>query len=178
MMDDGASTNAAKIEARACINTLEIDDDVAGDPRALIDHILQRYHAVHRRELPELWALARRVESTHAAHPACPSGLSSLLSAMLDELEYHMMREEQVLFPALLAGGGGCAPFALRKMRLEHDDHQVRLAQLRALTQSFVPPSDACASWRTLYEGCRKLCGDLGRHIAIENDVLFKMFES
>lgn len=178
MLDDGHSADAANIEANTSMCTLEINDGIAGDPRALIDHILERYHAVHRRELPELCALARKVESTHAVHPDCPSGLANLLSLMLDDLEHHMMLEEQVLFPTLLAGGGGCAPFALRKMRLEHDDHQERLAELCALTTSFTPPSDACGSWRALYQGCDKLCRDLRRHIAIENDALFPLFEA
>ncbi len=38
---------------------------VPTEPSALIDHILARYHEVHRRELPELIRLARRVEAVH-----------------------------------------------------------------------------------------------------------------
>ena len=41
-------------------------------PPTLIDHILERYHAVHRQQFPELIRLARRVEQVHAEHPACP----------------------------------------------------------------------------------------------------------
>ena len=65
----------------------------------------------------------------------------------------------------------------MRKMRLEHD-HQVHLAELEALTHSFTPPANACGSWRALYQGCEKLSQDLRRHIAIENDVLFPLFEA
>jgi regulator of cell morphogenesis and NO signaling len=58
----------------------------------LIQHILDRYHRVHRREMPELRDLALRVESVHADHPAVPNGLSDLLARMHGELELHMQR--------------------------------------------------------------------------------------
>lgn len=45
---------------------------------ALIDHIRTRYHDTHRRELPELIALARKVESAHATDPNTPHGLTHL----------------------------------------------------------------------------------------------------
>ncbi len=53
---------------------------------ALIDWIETRYHETHRRELPELIRLARRVEAVHKTHPAVPHGLAALLEDMLSEL--------------------------------------------------------------------------------------------
>lgn len=156
--------------------------DISVKPRnenaaALIAYILERFHRVHRQELPELARLARKVESVHAAHPKCPVGLADFLAEMLGELEHHMSREEEVLFPTLLSGGGGCAPFAMRRMRSEHDDHSERLKALRRRTDGFTPPEHACGSWRLLYIGCRKLHDNLCEHIRLENDVLFPAFE-
>jgi regulator of cell morphogenesis and NO signaling len=96
---------------------------------------------------------------------------------MLNELERHMMREQQVLFQTPLAEGGGCAPFAMRQMRLEHDDHQVHLSKLEALTHGFTPPPDACGSRRAFYRGYEKLDLHLRHHIEIENGVLLALFE-
>lgn len=93
------------------------------------------------------------------------------------ELVAHMDKEERVLFPLLLASGGGCTPFAIRRMRAEHGEHEALLARLKRLTDAFTPPVGACGSWRRLYQGCAKLCGDLEAHIALENDVLFPRFE-
>lgn len=70
----------------------------------LIEHILTRYHAIHRIQLPELIRLAKRVEHVHGERQDCPKGLSSHLALMLDELEQHMQKEEQILFPLLQAG--------------------------------------------------------------------------
>ena len=146
-------------------------------PQALIPFILERYHATHRRELPELCNLARRVEAVHAMHTAAPHGLAVFLVAMLSDLEEHMNKEEQVLFPTLLAGGGGCAPFALRRMRMEHEGHELHLEEMSARTNTFTPPEGACGTWRALYAGCAKLHDDLHAHIELENNMLFPMFE-
>ena len=71
----------------------------------LIDHILERYHAVHREQLPELIRMARRVEAVHRDHPLVPSGLAALLEEAEQDLLSHMMKEENILFPLLKAGG-------------------------------------------------------------------------
>lgn len=152
-------------------------DDAPATPQALIPFILETYHAVHRREVPELYKLARKVEAVHASHEAAPVGLADFLAALLGELEDHMSKEEQVLFPTLLSGGGGCAPFAIRRMRLEHEGHEQQLAELSARTNAFTPPVNACGSWRALYAGCAKLRDDLRAHIELENTILFPMFE-
>ena len=55
----------------------------AGRRRGLIQLIIDRYHQVHRQQLPELRALAQRVEAVHADHPAVPKGLSDLLAACM-----------------------------------------------------------------------------------------------
>ena len=46
------------------------------DNKSLIDHILTRYHQVHREQLPELIRLAARVETVHGSHEQCPNGLA------------------------------------------------------------------------------------------------------
>jgi regulator of cell morphogenesis and NO signaling len=149
----------------------------ANPPEALIAFILDRFHDTHRRELPELIRLAQRVETVHAAHPECPKGLADFLVELHKDLEAHMAKEEQMLFPALIAGGAGCAPFAIRRMRVEHADHDARLQALKTGANEFTPPQNACGSWRRLYAGCRKLHDDLRAHIDTENDVLFPIFE-
>ena len=50
----------------------------AGNP-ALIAYILERFHAQHRKQLPELIRLARRVEHVHGGNPDCPAGLADHL---------------------------------------------------------------------------------------------------
>jgi regulator of cell morphogenesis and NO signaling len=73
----------------------------AQSPVTLIDHILERYHAVHREQLPELIRMARRVEAVHRDHPLVPTGLADLLEEAEQDLLSHMMKEENILFPML-----------------------------------------------------------------------------
>lgn len=152
----------------------------AGDPdlraASLIELILTQYHEPHRREFPQAIALARKVEAVHAAEPECPRGLADLLTLMLDDLESHQQREEQVLFPMILAGGGPMIRFPIQRMMAEHEDVEDQLLQLRTLTHDFSHPPGACASWRALTALCRKLDLDLREHMQIENKALFAPF--
>ncbi len=144
----------------------------------LIDHILTRYHAVHREQLPELIRMARRVEAVHRAHPQVPAGLADLLEAMEAELLSHMQKEEQILFPMLRAGGAPFVGQPISMMRSEHVEHGEELQKLAALTNDATPPADACNTWRALYAGIAQLSEDLVAHIHLENNVLFPQFEA
>jgi regulator of cell morphogenesis and NO signaling len=139
----------------------------------LIEHLLERYHRRHRADLPPLVAMARKVEEVHAAKASCPRGLAALLARVAEELEQHMQKEEQVLFPMLLAGRGRMAAMPIQVMEHEHVDHGRNLERLRAITNGYVPPSGACTTWRALYLGLRELDEQLMQHIHLENNVLF-----
>jgi regulator of cell morphogenesis and NO signaling len=145
-------------------------------PEALIRHIVERYHDVHRAEFPEAIRLARKVEAVHARHPDCPRGLADHLSAVFDDLESHQQREERLLFPTLAQGGCSVAKFPVRRMMAEHRDTEDQLAALRSITRGHTAPDDACGSWRRLVEACRKLDEDLVEHMRLENEELFAPF--
>lgn len=139
----------------------------------LIDHILHRYHEVHREQLPELVRLARRVEQVHGERPSCPLGLADHLADMQQELESHMMKEEQVLFPMLRRVSPSEVSAPVSMMRFEHDQHGEALERLEYLTNDITPPADACNTWRALYAGLSQLREDLMQHIHLENNILF-----
>lgn len=61
----------------------------------------------------------------------------------------------------------------IRVMMQEHDDHGASLRRLRELATDFVPPPEACATWRALYAGLRRLESELVEHIHLENNILF-----
>jgi regulator of cell morphogenesis and NO signaling len=152
--------------------------EAPSDTGALIGLIETRYHATHRRELPELVRLARRVEAVHGDLPHAPVGLAAVLEALAAELESHMQKEEQVLFPLMRRGGHPMIAHPIDAMRHEHDDAGELLARVEALTGGGVPPEGACNTWRALYVGTRKFADDLMEHIHLENNVLFPRFEA
>jgi len=141
----------------------------------LIDHVYNRYHLTHRQQLPELLNMARRVETVHGDKPDCPVGLADHLTHMTHELEGHMQKEEQILFPMLRNGLVQQAAGPIHVMQNEHDDHGEALDRLMALTNDMTPPVGACNTWRALYTGLEALRHDLMEHIHLENNVLFKI---
>jgi regulator of cell morphogenesis and NO signaling len=183
----GGSVPLAQAAARKDLSTDEIVDELRridghfsseapAQTAALIDHIIRRYHDVHRRELPELIRLARRVEAVHRDHPKVPAGLADGLQEILRELDEHMQKEELVLFPMMRDGGNPMIGMPIARMRVEHDEHGERLRRLEALTDYGQCPEGACPTWRALYAGTRKLVDDLMEHIHLENNVLFPRF--
>ncbi len=149
----------------------------ATTPAEMVDHIIARYHDVHREQLPELIRMARRVEAVHRENPNVPAGLGDLLEAMQAELLTHMHKEEAILFPMLKAGGNPFVTQPIAMMRAEHVDHGAELERLLALTNDARPPAGACNTWRALYAGIAQFADDLVNHIHTENNLLFPQFE-
>ncbi|WP_166841022.1 iron-sulfur cluster repair protein YtfE [Rheinheimera pleomorphica] len=149
----------------------ELTDWRSKPVKQLIEFILERFHQRHRRQLPELSRLARRVEHVHAADPDCPTGLAEHLEEMYQELESHMMKEEQILFPMLAGGIYPSGPISV--MEEEHLQHGDALETLDRLTNNIRLPADACNTWTALYLGLQELKEDLMQHILLENEILF-----
>jgi regulator of cell morphogenesis and NO signaling len=138
-----------------------------------IEHLLQRYHAVHREQLPELIRLAARVEHVHGERPNCPLGLTSLLQDMQMELESHMQKEEQILFPMIQRGSSPLIGGPISVMRFEHQQHGEALDRLAEITHDIQIPPNACNTWQALYRGLQEFRMDLMQHIHLENNLLF-----
>jgi regulator of cell morphogenesis and NO signaling len=153
----------------------------------LVRFIVDEYHADLRGELPRLGQMAAKVLDAHGAkHPEVLPELASVFRELRQEVEEHMIKEERVLFPyierleALAASGDGlpASPFGsiqapIGMMEHEHETVGRALARLRELTGGYVPPADACNTFRGLYHGLAELEKALHEHIHLENNVLF-----
>ena len=173
--DKGLDLQAVVHELSALQRPSELPD--LGTPTELVEHIIARYHEVHRAQLPELIRMARRVEAVHRDNPNTPHGLAAALETMEQELLTHMLKEEAVLFPMLRAGGNSFVSQPIAMMRHEHNDHGEALEHLASLTNDITPPMGACNTWRALYTGLAQLREDLINHIHLENNILFPQFE-
>lgn len=151
--------------------------DPANDPAELTRYIETRYHARHRKQLPDLTALSAKVEQVHANAPDVPEGLAALLQKMIGELEVHMKKEELILFPAIRHGGKPGIETTIAVIRADHDDHDAEISRIRALTNDLTLPEGACRKWTMLYDGLTQFVADLEEHLRLENDVLFPQFE-
>lgn len=152
-------------------------DETRWDRRPLSDlirHILVTFHEPLREELSRLSAAARKVYRVHRDKD--PETLSELLEVVIDlqaELETHMAKEEQVLFPMILNGQGAMVAGPISVMEHEHETAGRALARLRELTNGYEVPEQACNTWRALWHGLAALEEDLHEHIHLENNILF-----
>ncbi|EER59952.1 protein of unknown function DUF542 ScdA domain protein [Acidovorax delafieldii 2AN] len=174
--EKGLDVNAVLAELTALQRPSDLP--AVSEPGDLVDHILARYHDVHRAQLPELIRMAHRVEAVHRANPDVPAGLGDLLEEIQEELLSHMHKEEAILFPMLKSGGNPFVGQPIGMMRAEHVDHGAALDKLNALTNDATPPAGACNTWRALYAGIAQFGDDLVNHIHLENNVLFPQFEA
>lgn len=140
----------------------------------LIAFIVDTYHQRLRATLPDLIRMAARVEERHATRPACPLGLTRHLELMHEAMLDHLAKEEQVLFPLIVAGRAQSAIGPAHVMEREHDEHARHLGGLRRLTNNFQPPEGACTTWRALYLALEQFEEELMVHIHLENNVLFR----
>lgn len=154
-------------------------------PAKLIEHIVVEHHQYLWEELPLLERLAEKVAGVHGGgHPELID-LASLFHPFRAELESHMHREEQVLFPMFrrLLGEGpdvllhcGRIENPIRVMLQEHDQAGEVLARMRELTRDYSLPEGACNSYRGLYTRLEHLERDLHEHVHEENNILFPFF--
>ncbi len=183
-LDDACATAGIdRAEVEAALDTVIHDTDIGWatlDPPALAAHIVETHHRYLHEELPLLDALADKVLHMHGArHPELVE-VRRLVGELRADLEPHLMKEEQILFPAIaaLAAGEREFPFGsienpIRMMNAEHDRDGELLRQLRAATAAYTVPDDGCASYRSLYERLEALEGDIHVHILKENHTLF-----
>lgn len=162
----------------------EIEDEIAAAPgpeeswavapiEDLIQHILTTYHEPLKQELPRIEEMARKVHRVHGDKD--PERLSRILStfcALQQDLVLHLAKEEQILFPMILAGDGAMAGGPISVMEHDHDAAGSMLRTLRELTDDYVPPEMACNTWRALWAALADLERALHEHIHLENNVL------
>jgi len=172
----GLAPSALLGELEALVATAK--RDAPEETPELIGHILERYHETHRAELAWLIPLAEKVARVHGDHPAAPIGLAQVLERLRDDLDSHMRKEEQVLFPMMQRGGSPVIAHPIAQMRHEHDEEVEHLRAIEHVTHGLTLPPGACGSWTAHYTGLRKFTDDLVTHMHLENAVLFPRFEA
>lgn len=148
----------------------------------LVRHIVERHHAFLREALPRLTTLGEKVTRVHGERRPALGECRRIFAGLRSELEAHLMKEEQILFPMIAAleteadaAFGHCGTVAnpIAVMVREHDSAGAALADLQRLTDGYVPPADACNTYRAWLDGLRELEADLHTHIHKENNILF-----
>jgi len=153
----------------------------------LVGHILRVHHVYMKEALPKVKGLVRKVLHAHGAHHGdMLQRVHGLYQALDDELSAHLMKEEAILFPYIVAAeahrqGASERPAAcfesvespIHQMEHEHESAGRTLVEIRTVTGDYRLPADACPTFRALYEELVRMEGDLHQHIHLENNILF-----
>ncbi len=147
---------------------------------SLIENIVNTHHALIRSERPRLTELARKVARVHSPRHYELNSLADAVDRLFHLLVPHLDEEEKGFFTLAKrweASGMNVslvASLAFELERLEHDHHEVRrlLESIRRLTSGFVPPSDGCDAYLTLFDGLESLEEDIHLHVHKENNIL------
>lgn len=145
-------------------------------PGFLAQYIVEEHHTYVRETLPVLVAFSAKVAQVHgegySAHPA----VRDFVLTLRDEMEAHMRKEEQDMFPRIGQLGSlnrEEIQALLHDLEHEHEGAGSLVAQIRSLTEDFTPPMYACATWRALWAKLEEFEADLYAHVHLENNILF-----
>ncbi len=148
----------------------------------LVNHIVDTHHAFLATELSRISGLVAKVFMAHGEKRPELASVVETFRLMREELESHMAKEENILFPAIQSleqnSGPALFPFGsignpIGMMVHEHDEVGKALRRLRQLTVDYSPPADACPTYRVMLDSLENLEQDLHLHIHKENNILF-----
>lgn len=196
----GGNVNVTKVCERKGLNVDSIIDELnssmaekgmAHDYNAweldfLIDFIVNTHHSYVRANSELMLQYTQRVATVHGENHPEVVEINRLAYALVAELGPHLMKEENILFPyvkeLVLAkrnnepvsqAAFGSVQSPVQVMRDEHDAAGDIVKEIAVLSNHFVPPADACNTYRAMYSKLEEFQNDLFQHIHLENNVLF-----
>lgn len=150
----------------------------------LIDYVLKVHHRAVREKGPGTLALIRKVKSQNPAL----GEVEMLFEQSLSDLDIHLMKEEQVLFPYILdlfdasRNGSPIGPMhcgtvrnPISVMMSDHDGELERHERIAALLHGYTAPAGASADYQEMVRQLRAFSEALGEHTHVENDHIFPM---
>ncbi len=159
----------------------ELDQLAGMSLSELITHILKEHHDYLKRELPRIQALADRVAERHGERDNRLIDLARVHQGFAEELQLHMMKEEQMLFPEIrqmdetgvTVGSPGPIAMKISVMEAEHENAGVAMEKFGQLTDGFAITDECCNKHRALLQGLKELCDNTHQHVSAENNILF-----
>ena len=166
----------------------QVDNDWREVPlKSLVEHLVRDHRSWRVKDFPLIQELFDRIEDL--AGSMQPSGLVSLRRAfyrLRAEMEGHMSREENVLFPAIvdaeshaITGSAGPRPVfgsmqnPITMLEDDHDHEDRFLAVMRDAAHDYRLPEDADENLRTLFGALQALEAAMHAHTRIESSILF-----
>ena len=179
-------TVAAELAKLSAAPGTEDVPDASWPVEELAHYIVRRHHEYVRQQLPVIGGHLEKLVAVHGErHPELRQ-IARHFAELSGELQRHMMKEEQILFPYVqqLAASAefgleppigmfGSVSNPIRMMEAEHRHAGDELGAIRGLSANYSVPADGCTTYRVCYEELAAFDADLRQHIHLENNILF-----
>jgi regulator of cell morphogenesis and NO signaling len=153
---------------------------------SIIQHLLREHRRWRSKDFPLISHLFDEAQSVEGGpgvgQPPCLAPLRTAFHRLYAEMEGHMTREEQVLFPAILEAqseaqetgkGFGSIRNPIGMIEQEHDWETERLEKIRQLAHDYQLPEQADQKLRLLFRELEALEAAMHAHSRLESSILF-----
>ncbi|MBW9145786.1 iron-sulfur cluster repair di-iron protein [Clostridium sp. CM027] len=152
-------------------------------PSTLIRHIVETHHEFTKKQLKEIDTLLLKVLKVHfKLHSEELLKVHKYFGTLKTELEEHLIKEEENLFPLIenfeITKDNSVLSKIHQVIKDTEDEHDAAgniFKELEKITRDFNAPEGACTSFKLVYTKLHDLEKDLFIHIYLENSVLFNM---
>ncbi len=147
-------------------------------PAVLSAYIEDTHHVYLRRALPETADLLDTIVRVHGKNHRELYEIYRLFGRLKTDLEQHLLKEENLLFPILdkALNNREEAAALTEEIITEHEAAGEILRELRKVSQDYRVPEDGCNTYRKAYSLLEELEQDLHQHIHLENNILLKEY--
>ncbi|MCC6394408.1 MAG: hemerythrin domain-containing protein [Bryobacterales bacterium] len=175
------------IREKAAFPEVEIARWSASSLHDLIEHITSRHHAYLRSELP--WmdrAIARAAEARGRAGASAQAPLSRTFRFFKRELELHLRKEEEVLFPLIrrletaVHSGANPPRFSFGSianpigiLREDHEGESRQIGRMLDWIGNYSGPPSTAHIFDPLFDRLQALDADMRLHVHLEDEILF-----
>lgn len=152
----------------------------------LTQYIINNHHSYVRTSLPHITKLLQKLKTAHGSKYSYLADVQNVFGQVADEMTSHMMKEERILFPLIKylaetqkfnekpkTGGFGTIKNPIMQMEAEHVSAGGAMETIRALTNNYTLPEDACTTFKVTYKELDEFEKDLHKHVHLENNILF-----
>ncbi len=170
------------------LSVIAVDEPAAAwaslGPCDLVDHIDSVHHRYLWAELPRVSALVDKIAAVHGDRHSELFEVQRLYRELRADLEPHLTREEQELFPRIRqlvaatdasSASTRALPAQIEALAGEHETVGALLEDLRRVTSGYAVPGDGCASYAACYRALADVETDTHIHVHKENNVLFPL---
>ena len=164
-------------------NNEKFTDWAKVSPSKLIEYVINNHHSYLNVELPKISTLLLKILTVHGKNHEELFKVHKLFNNLRTELEAHLVKEEEFLFPLIIQYEKGkdkkvrsAALKLIDEIEQEHTGAGDIIKDLREITDHYSTPNDVCGTFELTYKKLLELEVDLFQHIHLENNILFNNF--